>query len=498
LVLICDRRSHSHCPAYTSRWLSRILVALISIFGSLLITAGYAQQAPPDPSKPFFSPEQDRVRPRTPVQPTVEFELNPTTVYTLPALIDIAESRSPETREAWQAARFRAAALGVAKSELYPIARAFLVGFTNEVGVLLYNQFALQYEGIGEAGLSLDYTLLDFGARLDRIHEQGSQLRASNFAFNDAHRKLIYGVTQSYYQLLSAAGQRRAAEANVRSAEAVADAIQARYDNGLATLPDVAEAKSAAAQARYDLQIRVGDEQKASGALATLLTAPPYSQFKVQDIDTLTIPETLPDNARELIEKALRNRPDLLQQLALIKAAKAAEQNAKKAYYPTLTFNGDFGRLRAYGDQLPYPNAYASGNAYDATLRLGWTFFDGGRRQSELQEARAAEQQAQSILIIRHDQIESEVWNAYTNAETALRQRQAAIELLLAAQQSYDMSLEAYHYGVRNVLDVLQAERQLAAARSEDVSARAAVLNSMADISFRTAELLHRGVGQNP
>jgi len=481
-----------------SRWMSTTSIAFLSTFVPLLAAEGYRQQAPPDPTKPVFSAEQGRLRQSAPPKPVAAFEFDPTTVYTLPALIDIAESRSPETREAWQAARQRAAGLGVAKSELYPIAKAFFAGFTSETGVLLYSQFALQYEGIGEVGLSLDYTLVDFGARLDRIHAQGNLLQAANFAFNDTHRKLIYGVTQSYYQLLSAAGQRRAAEANLKSAEAVADATQARYDTGLATLPDVAEAKSAAAQARYDLQIRLGDEQKASGALATLLTAPPYSQFQVQNIDDLAIPEALPDGAHALIEEAVRNRPDLLEQLALIKAAQAAEQSAKKAYYPTLTFNGEYGRLRAYGDQLPYPsNAYATGNVYDAALRLSWTFFDGGKRQSEVQEAKAAEQRAESALSVKRDQIELEVWNAYTNAETALRQRQAATALLQAAQESYDMSLEAYHYGVRNVLDVLQAERQLAAARSEDVTARAAVLNGLADISFRTAELLRRRAAVN-
>jgi len=490
LVDCCSRalkRTWARAPHTHGRSCRHIAVVLNSL---LLPPACPAQQAPPDPSRPIFSGQQDRIRQNARLKAEAAFELDTEAVYTLPALIDIAESRSPETREAWQAARERAAALGVAKSELYPIAKAFVVGFTNELGVLLYNQFTLQYEGIGEAGLSLNYALVDFGARLDKIHEQGDLLHASNFAFNDAHRRLIYGVTQGYYQLLSATGQRRAAEANLRSAEAVAAATVARYDNGLATLPDVAEAKSAAAQARYDLQIRLGDEQKASGTLATILTAPPYSNFKVQSIDELAIPEKLPDTARELIERALHDRPDLLRQMAIISAARAAEQNAKKAYYPTLTFNGEFGRLRAYGDQLPYPNAYASGNTYDATLRLGWTFFDGGRRRNELREAQAAEQRAESELLARQDQIESEVWNAYANAETALRQRQAATALLQAAQESYDMSLEAYHYGVRNVLDVLQAERQLAAARSEDVAARAGVLSSMADISFRTAELL--------
>ena len=74
-----------------------------------------------------------------------------------------------------------------------------------QVCVLLYNQWVLQNQGIGEGGVSLDYTLLDFGARADRIQVQRSLLQASELVFNDTHRKLIFAVTHAYYQLLLAA-----------------------------------------------------------------------------------------------------------------------------------------------------------------------------------------------------------------------------------------------------------------------------------------------------
>jgi len=469
----------------------------LGVFVSVLLLVGcaFGQTAPPDPSKPYFSSTQERIHQELQGRPPVAFEFNPTTVYTLSALIDIAESRSPETREAWQAARARAAAVGIAKSELFPTLEAYIFGFTNQNGVLLYNQFVLQDQGIGDVGLALQYTLFDGGARRDRIHEQRNLLQAANYGFNDSHRKLIFAVTEAYYQLLSAAGQREAAEVNLKSAEAVAEATQARFDNGLATSPDVAEARSAAAQARYDLQIRVGEEQKASGSLATLLTAPAYSRFQVESINALRLPDQMPDNARELIEHALRERPDLLQQVALLDAAKAAEKNARKAYFPTLAFSGDLDRLRAWGEQPPYPTAYAPGTVYTATLKLGWTVFDGRRRENTIAQAKADEKRAESAIDATRDQIETEVWIAYVNAQTALRQRDAAKALLQASQESYDMSLEAYHDGVRNILDVLQAERQLAEARSEDVTARVSLLNSIAEIAFRTGDLLRRQQG---
>ena len=155
-------------------------------------------------------------------------------------------------------------------------------------------------------------------------------------------------------------------------------------------MPDVAEARSTAAQASYDLQLRIGDEQKATGRLATLLTAAPYSQFKTQSIEDLTVPDSLADSAHELIELALHQRPDLLAQLARIDAARPKRKKRRRRFIH-VTFGGEYGKLRAYGDQLPLPNAYATGVVYDASLRLSWTFFDGGRRQNELAQAKAAE-----------------------------------------------------------------------------------------------------------
>jgi outer membrane protein len=91
----------------------------------------------------------------------------------------------------------------------------------------------------------------------------------------------------------------------------------------------------------------------------------------------------------------------------------------------------------------------------------------------------------------RKRRIEAEVWQAFVDADTAFRQRDAATALLRASQDSYNQSLESYRYGVRNIVDVLTAQRQLAAARYEDVASRVAVLDGLAQVSYRTGALLH-------
>jgi outer membrane protein len=129
----------------------------------------------------------------------------------------------------------------------------------------------------------------------------------------------------------------------------------------------------------------------------------------------------------------------------------------------------------------------------EATLQLNWTIFDGGARKNNLLKAQAGRNEAAAQVEATADQIADQVWRSYSNVKTALRQRQAATALLEAASQSYNAAVEAYGYGVRSLLDVTAAQRVLAQARSADVAARTAVLEALADLAFRTGDLVRMG-----
>jgi outer membrane protein TolC len=126
-------------------------------------------------------------------------------------------------------------------------------------------------------------------------------------------------------------------------------------------------------------------------------------------------------------------------------------------------------------------------------VSLNWTVFDGGARKNRLMQAQADARAAQSQVAVTRDQIADEVWAAYSNLNTSLRQREAAVALLDAATQSYAAALESYNYGVRNLLDVTAAQKTLAQARSTDVLARTQVLASLADLSFRAGDSIQPG-----
>jgi outer membrane protein len=477
-----------------SRLLQRVAQTIARAAITLIFSQGaslaLAQRSPASPDHVWHGAGETGIAADAKNFTEAEFNFDPERAYSLPELIDLAESRNPETRVAWEHARAQAAAWGVARGELYPtIAAAALAGVSRDEAYLA-DRFFRQTNGDFEVALNLNYTIFDFGARAGRINAAKAESLAANFAFNDTHRDLIYRVEQAYYQLLNASGQEDAARANLANAQAVQQAAEERLNNGLATLPDVLEARSATAQAEYELQAVLGAEEVAHGNLTTSLAANPQTAIRVQPLAELTIPNTIDDTVNAAMDRALAQRPDLLQRVADIQAAKARVKEARAAYYPSLNFTASPTAQSLYGMQQQLPWGHTAGLTGGMALKLDWIVFDGRARKNRLAQAEADVHAAEAQVKVSRDEIANEVWAAYSDLTTALRQREAATALLEASSRSYDAALESYNDGLRNFLDVTAAQRTLAQARSTDVLARTQVLTTLAALSFRAGDAI--------
>ncbi|HUN83352.1 MAG TPA: TolC family protein [Terracidiphilus sp.] len=464
------------------------------VVASLFARCVLAQSAPASPDHPWHGHEEQEIEADGKNFRAPSFGTEPDRTYSLAELIDLAESHNPETRAAWERARAQAAALGVARSELYPtLAAAALSGVARSQAYLV-DRFYRQTIADFQVTLNLNYTVFDFGARAGRISAARAEVLSANFSFNDTHRKIIYQVEQAYYQLLNALGQEDAARANLSNAQAVQQSAEERLRNGLATLPDVLEARSATAQAEYELQSVVGTEQIAAGNLATVLGTSATTTIHVQPLNELAIPQSVDESVDVAINRALGQRPDLLQQVADVRSANSRVKEARAANYPSLSLTASPTAQSLYGMQQQYPWGHTAGLTGGLAFSLNWTVFDGGARKNRLAQAEANLRSSEAQVSVSRDQIANEVWTAYSNLNTALRQRQAAIALLEAASHSYDAALESYNYGLRNLLDVTAAQRTLAQARSTDVLARTQVLTSLADLVFRSGDAIQPGL----
>jgi outer membrane protein len=454
----------------------------------------FGQDVPRSSAKPWHSAHQTDFAQKLQNLHEQPYAMEATHTYTLAELVDLAETHNPDTRVAWESAKSRAAFLGIAKSSLFPTISAIALAHTSRQNTLYASGFYRDTLGLFQPALSLNYLILDFGGRSGAINAAKAEMFAADFAFNDVHRNIIFQTAAGYYRLLNAMGQEEAAKATLLNAQTVETDTQSRLDHGLATLPDLLEAQAATAQADYDLQAAIGALEIAHADLATTLGLPAAVQFQVQDISELPIPDTLEDTAEKAMDRALVQRPDLLERVANLRAAEASIQQARSNYFPSLSFDGWGGMQQDYGQRDLNPSRYAGREAWSVGLKLQWTLFDGFRREHAIAEAKAQRAQARAEIDSLHDQISDEVWRAYSEAKTALRQKQAAAALLASADKSYAAALKSYNLGLRNLLDVVAAQRALAQARSADIFARTQVLTQISNLAFRTADLLQTPV----
>src|SRR4051794_9370885 len=182
--------------------------------------------------------------------------INPRKIYGLAELIDIAQRNNPDTRVAWERARLAAAGVGLSESAYYPyLVASASAGYDRAFipfPTLAVNPTQLASKGIGavqvtgggslvtearvyRAELNAKWLLLDFGERTAIVRASRERLMMANVGFNATHQKIVFEVTDRFYNLGTARQKLLVTRSALEAAQTVEQAVQARVDNGLAT-----------------------------------------------------------------------------------------------------------------------------------------------------------------------------------------------------------------------------------------------------------------------
>lgn len=415
--------------------------------------------------------------------------------YTLAELIDIAEHNNPQTRIAWEIAKQRADRLGVARSAYYPV----LAGLATFADEHIINPFPKPLAPLGytlvniplvQPEIDLHYLLFDFGRRGAKVDAAVAQQLAAGANFVQTNQNVAFQVASRYYMLVTAQERLQAAEETLKTARTTQDAAENQLANGRATLPDVLNARAETSQAVFDRESADGDEKVARVSLTEAIGVEPTPDIKIDRQSNAPIPQALTMTIDALIDRAVADRPDLMAQAAEIRAAADEIRAAKAEYRPTVSVAASAAQTSIWPTSSYGELGSASKPTWSAAAVLEWRLFDGGARKNELAAAESKHRQAQDEMTEKRDQAHREVWTSYIGFRSALKKQQAAVALVDSANESYSASLDAYRYGVKNLVDVLTAERQLAQARLSGVSARSQLFLQAVNLEFVTGNLL--------
>ena len=422
--------------------------------------------------------------------------------YSLPELINLAQSNNPATKVAWNEARNAALATGIAESTYLPrITVSAIGGIQANSGFQSTPGTTYNTSGSGSgavSALSLQWLLFDFGQRAAIVDAAKQVSVISNIAFTAAHQQVIYNVAVAFYGHTASRARLATATQSLRNAQAVQVAVEDRLKQQIGTVVEVAQARQSTAQANLALVQATGESQDSYVTLITAMGLSPLVKIKIADVSGRNLSPSLLAPVENVIAEALARRPDMQSAYASQKVSLANVRAARAEFMPKffISANGTYGAgglsLTAIPSTGPEPpTVNINGNQFGGSILAGVTMplYDGGTRSARLSQARIDVESAENRLnLIRQNAIRQIV--LATNAlQTSLAAHTASRSLAAAAQTTFDAALTAYQSGAGTITDLTLAQSQLLQARNASTDSYATALSAAVTLAFSTGAL---------
>tara|TARA_B100000686_G_scaffold278783_1_gene299005 strand:+ start:139 stop:1569 length:1431 start_codon:yes stop_codon:yes gene_type:complete len=312
------------------------------------------------------------------------------------------------------------------------------------------------------AGLGLLWPFDVFGRTRRNTESARAALEAAEADLRDTILSVSVGIAAEYLQYRGNERQLELLRESVALQEKTLSIVQSRFKFGIAPELDYQRAITSVENLRADIPPLEQSLVQSRNRLATLTGQ--YSGHMQTDIPddgdipgyNSLIPEVLPLDV-------INHRPDVQFAEAALKQAVAEIGVAEAEFYPAFNLNAGLVLSATGGSGLSGVETLIAtlGAAIDQTL------LDGGRRQANLNIARAAADEAlydyRQVILLAVEDVEAALSNL-----KASRERQIPLEKAVAASgRSFQQAEILYREGLISFLDVVDAQRVLASAEQQ-------------------------------
>jgi outer membrane protein TolC len=297
------------------------------------------------------------------------------------------------------------------------------------------------------------WNLFDSFASWHGVNRAKQMSQAAGHQLERTDQEIVFRVVEAYYGVLLAAKQLDVAEQSAKTAQAIMDRSQARFESGLVVESDFLSAKVRMAARQQELIRARNNVDLARAQLNTAMGTAMDSQFQPSEAlaeRTLPIP-ALPEAEKQ----ALANRPDLKRIAAEEAAQRQSVSIAKSSFGP---------RVNAFaGWEMDNPTFVAGGggNNWLGGIEVQFDIFQGGARRAELSRQRALEERVAAMKQAASDGVRLEVRRAYYDVDASRQQVEVARAVIAQAQESLRINQDRYDSGLSTITDLLGTEEAI-------------------------------------
>jgi NodT family efflux transporter outer membrane factor (OMF) lipoprotein len=328
--------------------------------------------------------------------------------------------------------------------------------------------------GLYNVGIGFNWEIDVFGRIRRTVEAASANLEASIEDYRDLLVILIADVAANYVEVRTVQLRIEYADKNVEAQRETLKITQDRFNAGLTSARDVAQAESNLANSRASIPTLQTRQEAAVNRLAVLLGKVPGAVDQLLN-DAPNIPEPDKSVAVGMPAELLRRRPDIRRAERLLASQNAFIGVAKADLYPTFSLGGVLAL-----------ESGSSGNLFDSDSTtwslvpgLRWNVFNGGRVRSQIQVEEARTEQAlrfyeQSVLLALE-----EVENTLVAYEREKVRRERLKEAVDATERTVQLVRTQYLSGLTDFQSYLDAQRSLISQQDNLVASEGQVVQNL-------------------
>jgi outer membrane protein len=328
-------------------------------------------------------------------------------------------------------------------------------------------------------GVMLSQLITDFGRTANLTGSAKLQAEAAADSAQATREQILLAVDGAFYAVLQAQSVARVAEQTVTNRQIFLDQVNELARVKMRSELDVSFARVNVQDAILLLSKAQNDLQAGFAQLSTLMGLREPEEYRLVEEP---LPQQTSTNVTQLVQQALRERPDLLSLRNEHEAALKFARGERALSYPTISAVASAGVAPVHDPALP--GSYAA-----AGVVMNIPLFAGGyysaRREAASLQAKAEEESLRD----KEDNVIRDVRVAWLNAQNAFDRYHITDQLLENARQSYDLAQARYKQGISSIVELNQAELSLVSAEIALANTRYEYLVERSALSFQTGTL---------
>lgn len=327
--------------------------------------------------------------------------------------------------------------------------------------------------------LSLTQPLFRGGGTWASYHSAKQRVLAGQYRLSSLEQQVLLDAITAYMDVVQANAILDLAKNNQEVLEKQLKASQERFKVGEVTRTDVAQSEARLSGAKSEVISAQGQLTAANAAFERVVGHKPERVLGMPDM----MPD-LPTTIADALHQSHDLNPDYLSSLHAAKSAKYDIDTNKATLLPQVSLIGSMSRQ--YGMGVPGKSQFSQDRV---GINVAIPLYQSGAEYSRVREAKSIARQRSQQSIDIEQTVDQQVTQSWEQLETAI----ASIEMREAQVKADETSLEGVRqeqqYGSRTILDVLNAQEEVFAAKTNLVRAQRDRVVAAYNLAFNLGKL---------